>query len=184
MTTLLIAAAIIIAFAALYWLDRREQDSTAADISGYIFPILDAIKWNMSEAELKQNVPAIEDGVSSELNNNLHIYIKDSHANTNVIVYFIVAKGRQDALKILQFIMTGMHEDDVNNLFKRLCSEYGTPDEGDEMDDKGTVTWVNEQEVVMFMNMHDKGHLLSFCEKNHYQESNQGKENLLPFNII
>ncbi|HEY7535431.1 MAG TPA: hypothetical protein VH878_05750 [Thermodesulfobacteriota bacterium] len=129
MKSVLIIVAFVVAFALIFWLDRKGkmERSEIERIYNEIFKIFNKVKWGMTIVELTEVFRDKEFVTSEESGELMGTGYMDKLDGQDVFISFYFPKGGKDSLVRADYYLLGIPTSKVNSLFSKFTEKHGTP---------------------------------------------------------
>ena len=163
MTTLLLSAGIIIAFAILFWLDKKQgPDPTPAIV--HLFDVLRNLDWNMGEEDIKNTFSGFNKSTPTRLNKKTTLSRKENFEGQQINTTFSFSNDREQKLNKVQIKLSRVNKKDIDLLFSTVCKQYGQPDQNDSIIE-GSVRWATGPGVLTLENTALEEYILTLKEE-------------------
>ena len=163
MTTLLLSIGIIVAFAVLFWLDRKQgPEPTPAII--HLFNILRNLEWEMNESDIKNTFQEFTRGNTLRLNNKTTLSLKKYDEGQEIYTTFSFSNNRDAKLNKAEIKLSRINQKDIDLLFRTVCKQYGQPEQNDS-GLEGSVKWATEPGVLTLENTAPEVYTLTIKEE-------------------
>ena len=171
MEEILIAVALIIVVALLFWLDKKAERGTPEAGSMYkeILQTFERVWWCMSSGELKEIFPNKQFSDREESDGLAGIGYTDQIEGHETFVNFYFLKVDKEGLVGIYFRILHIPADRSNFLFSKLCEKYGFPLNHDSAEGK-FVLWDLENSVLTFEVSDDQELQIRFWDKAFYNK--------------
>jgi len=165
-TTLLLSLGIIVAFAIMFWLDRkRGPEPTPAIV--HLFNILRNLEWDMNENDIKNTFQEFTKGNTLRLNNKTTLSLKKYDEGQEIYTTFSFSNNRDAKLNKAEIKLSRINQKDIDLLFSTLCKQYGQPEQN-ESGFEGSVKWATEPGVLTLENTAPEQYTLIIKEEDAY----------------
>ena len=163
MTTLLLSIGIIIAFAILFWLDKKQgPDPTPAIVR--LFDVLRNVSWEMSEEDIKATFSGFNKSTPTRLNKKTTLSRKENFEGQEIYTTFSFPNDRVAKVNRVQIKLSRVNKKDIDLLFSTVCKQYGHPDQNDS-GFEGSVKWATEPGVLTLENTAPEEYILTIKEE-------------------
>jgi hypothetical protein len=162
-TILLLSIGIILAFAILFWLDKKQgPDPTPAII--HLFDVLRNLSWDMDQDDVKNTFQGFRNGTSTKLNRRSILTRKENHEGQEIYSTFNFPNDNDGKVKRVEIKLSRINEKDIDLLFSTVCKQYGQPEQNDSQIE-GSVKWSTEPGVLTLENTAPEEYTLAIKEE-------------------
>lgn len=163
MTILLLSIGIILAFAILFCLDKKQgPDPTPAII--HLFDVLRNLSWDMDQDDVKNTFQGFRNGTSTKLNRRSILTRKENHEGQEIYSTFNFPNDNDGKVKRVEIKLSRINEKDIDLLFSTVCKQYGQPEQNDSQIE-GSVKWSTEPGVLTLENTAPEEYTLAIKEE-------------------
>ena len=163
MTTLLLSAGIIIAFAIMFWLDRRQGPEPTRAIV-HLFDVLRNINWEMNEDDIKSTFEGLQNTTPTRLNKRTILSRKENIEGQEIYTTFTFPNSKDASVNRVEIKLSRTNKKDIDLLFSTVCKQYGQPEENESIID-GSVKWHTEPGILVFENTAPEEYVLTIKEE-------------------
>ncbi len=163
MTTLLLSIGIIIVFAILFWLDKKQGPEPTPTIV-HLFDVLRNLNWDMQEDDIRNTFQSSKKGTSTRLNKKSILTRKENFEGQEIYTTFSFPNDNAGKVGKAEIRLSRINQKDINQLFRTVCKEYGQPEQHDS-NIEGSVKWVTEPGVLTLENTAPEEYLLTLKEE-------------------
>jgi len=163
-TTILLSIGIIVAFAIMFWLDRKQgPEPTPAII--HLFDLLRNLNWDMDENDIKHTFPAFGKGKLIRLNKKTTLSLREFIEGQEIHTTFSFSNDREAKVNKAVIKLSRINQKDIDLLFRTVCKQYGQPEQNDS-GLVGSVKWTTEPGVLTLENTAPEEYTLTVKEEN------------------
>ena len=159
MTTLLLSIGIIIVFAILFWLDKK-QGPEPTPVIVHLFDVIRNLHWDMSEEDIKNAFPGFSKSNPTRLNKKTTLNKKDYYEGQEMQTTFTFPNNNGGKVSKADIRLSRINQNDIDLLFRTVCKAYGQPVENDP-NKEGSVKWATEVGVLTLENSAPEEYLLT-----------------------
>lgn len=163
MTTLLLSIGIILAFAILFWLDKKQGPEPTPAIV-HLFNVLRNLTWEMNEGDIKNTFQEFKNGTSTKLNRRSILTKKENHEGQEIYTTFNFPNDNGGKVKSVEIKLSRINEKDIDLLFSTVCKQYGQPEQNSS-DIEGSVKWTTEPGLLTLENTAPEEYTLTIKEE-------------------
>jgi hypothetical protein len=162
-TTLLLSIGIIIAFAIIFWLDKKQgPEPTPAII--HLFGLLQNLNWEMDENDIKNTFPDFNRAKLTSLKRTTNLSLKKYNEGQEIYTTLSFANDREAKLNKAEIRLSRVNQKDIDLLFRTVCKQYGQPEQN-ESGREGSVKWATEPGVLTLENTAPEEYKLTIKEE-------------------
>lgn len=162
MITLLLSIGIIIAFAILFWLDKKQGPEPTPAIV-HLFDILRNISWDMNEDDIKNTFQSFKHGASTRLSRKSILTRKENFEGQEMYTTFSFPNDKASRVNKAEIKLSRINQKDIDLLFSTVCKQYGQPEQNDP-EIEGSVKWATEPGVLTLENTAPEEYTLTLKE--------------------
>ncbi len=163
MTTLLLSAGIIIAFAIMFWLDKKQGPEPTPAIV-HLFDVLRNLSWEMSEEDIKSTFSGFDKSTPTRLNKKTTLNRKENFEGQEIYTTFSFPNDREPKVNKVLIKLSRINKKDIDLLFSTVCKQYGQPDQNDS-GFEGSVKWATEPGMLILENTAPEEYILTIKEE-------------------
>jgi len=162
-TTVLLAIGIIIAFAIMFWLDKKQGPEPTPAIV-HLFDVLRNLHWDMNEDDIKSTFPEFKHGSSTRSNKKTTLSRKETYEGQEIRTTFSFPNDNSGMANKCEIKLSRVNEKDIDLLFSTVCKQYGQPAQGDS-EIEGSVKWATQLGVLTLKNTAPEEYTLTIKEE-------------------
>lgn len=163
MTTLLLSIGIVVAFAIIFWLDKKQgPDPTPVII--HLFGVLRNLNWEMNESDIKNTFQGFNNSKKSRLNKKNTLSAKEYYEGQEIYTTFSFANDGLENVNKVVIKLSRINQKDIDLLFSTLCKQYGQPDQNTS-EVEGSVKWATEPGMLTLENTAPEEYTLTIKEE-------------------
>ncbi|MEM7009191.1 MAG: hypothetical protein AAF462_08670 [Thermodesulfobacteriota bacterium] len=163
MTTLLLSIGIIVAFAILFWLDKKQGPEPTRAIV-HLFDVLRNLSWEMTQDDIKTSFEGFNTGKEIRLNKKTTLSHKENLEGQEIYTTFSFTNDRDSLVNQAQIKLSRVNKKDIDLLFSTVCKQYGQPDRHDS-GFEGSVKWSTEPGILTLENTAPEEYTLTIKEE-------------------
>ena len=163
MTTILLSIGIIVAFAIIFWLDKKQGPEPTPAIM-HLFGLLRNLNWDMDENDIKSSFPEFRNAKLTSLKSCTTLSHKDYHEGQEIYTTLSFANDREAKLNKAEVRLSRINKKDIDLLFRTVCKQYGQPEQN-EAGLEGSVKWATEPGVLILDNTAPEEYTLTLKEE-------------------
>jgi len=162
-TTILLSIGIIVAFAVMFWLDRKQGPEPTPTII-HLFDLLRKLNWNMDENYIKNTFPAFSKAKLTSLKRSNTLSLKEYNEGQEIYTTLSFSNNREAKLNKAEIKLSHINQKDIDLLFRTVCKQYGQPEQNDS-GLEGSVKWATEPGVLTLDNTAPEEYTLTIKEE-------------------
>ncbi len=164
MTTLLVSIGIIIAFAILFWLDKKQGPEPTPAIV-HLFDVLGSLRWDMNQEDIKNTFAEFRHSSAKRLNRKTTLSHKEMPLGQEIHTTFSFPTDSAGTVNKCEIRLSRVNETDIDLLFRTVCKAYGQPEQSSSVVE-GSVKWATEPGVLTLENTAPEEYMLTIKEEN------------------
>lgn len=163
MTTLLLSIGIIIAFAIMFWLDKKQgPEPTPALV--HLFDVLRNLKWDMNQEDIKGTFSEFKHASTTKLNKKTTLSHKENFEGQQIHTTFSFAVDNEGSANKCEIRLSRVNQRDIDLLFSTVCKQYGQPTQSGQ-DKEGEVKWAYADGILTLENTAPEEYLLTLRQE-------------------
>jgi len=162
-TTLLLSIGILIAFAIMFWLDKKQGPEPTPAIV-HLFDVLRNLRWDMNEEDIKSTFREFKHGNTIRLNKKTTLSHKETSLGQEIHTTFSFPLDKGELANKCEIKLSRVKEKDIDLLFSTVCKQYGQPAQG-ESEIEGSVKWATELGFLTMSNTAPEEYTLTIKEE-------------------
>lgn len=163
MTTILLSIGIVIAFAIMFWLDKRQgPEPTPALV--HLFDVLRNLRWDMNQEDIKRTFVEFKHASAKRLNKKTTLVYKESSLGQEIHTTFSFPVDNEGSANKCEIRLSRVNEKDIDLLFSTVCKQYGQPTQSGQ-DKEGEVIWAYASGILTLENTAPEEYLLTLTEE-------------------
>jgi hypothetical protein len=162
-TTILLSIGIIVVFAIIFWLDRK-QDPEPTHAIIHLFGLLQNLNWEMDKSDIKSTFPAFSRAKLTSLNRKSTLSLKEYHEDQKIYTTLSFANDGEAKVNKVEIKLFRINQKDIDLLFRTICKQYGQPEQNDS-GLEGSVKWATEPGVLTLENTAPEEYMLTIKEE-------------------
>jgi len=161
--TLLLSIGIVIAFAIMFWLDKKQGPEPTPAIV-HIYDVLRNLEWDMKEEDIKNTFSGFKKTNPTRLNKKTTLSRKENFEGQEIYTTFSFPNDNGGKVKKGEIRLSRVNEKDIDLLFSTVCKQYGQPAQGNP-EIEGSVKWATELGVLTMSNTAPEEYTLTLSEE-------------------
>ncbi len=162
-TTLLVSIGIVIAFAVLFWLDKKQGPEPTRAIV-HLFDLLRNLDWDMSEEDIKNTFSEFRKTTAARLNRKTTLSHKYNVEGQEIYTTFTFPNVRDAKVSKAEIKLSRTNKKEIDQLFSTVSKQYGQPVQNDSIF-PGSVKWTTEPGVLTLENTAPEEYVLTVKEE-------------------